>query len=237
MNMRMSVSVVAVVLAICCGAAAESDGSESWDALVHRLRPTAAGSAGDRAWDVRIAGSLPRGDGFQYGLGVDAGVDTWLNENWGYGVAGGLTVLLTGSQELVPGASAVETSLEGSAELLCAGASLLYRRPLGGQDWKIAVDAGLRYAFVSADVQIESSYVDHWGRQQRVVSPIDMGDRLLAVMGVSFGKPWAAYEHWSWSAGVGYCHDLSSQQATWLDRQIATDVSAFLVQGCLVREF
>lgn len=151
----------------------------------------------------------------------------WVTEIVGFAVAGGMqSWTLKDTQYIIDPSHETHPTVTGSASITPLGASLLLRRPVSKDAFRLTAELGLRYLMVSGDAKMAYSYQNMFDQHTYLETDIEFESRMVGVASIELGG--AVCRHAEWFVVGGYQMDIAGGD-NWLFEEIANDFSAAVV--------
>ncbi len=151
----------------------------------------------------------------------------WLTEFFGFAVAGGMqSWTLKDTQYIIDPSHETHPTVTGSASITPLGASLLLRRPVSKDAFRLTAELGLRYLMISSDAVMAYSYQNMFDQHTYLETEIPFDSRMVGVAGLELGG--AIGRHVELFVAGGYQMDMGGGD-NWLFEEIANDFSAVVV--------
>ena len=162
--------------------------------------------------------------------GAEVEVQKWFNGGWG--VAANATAESWNpkpdANPLGSKADLHQPVFQDSALAFGPGVGVLYRQPLGNE-WKLTLDAGVRYTFVDSSILMKYNYNGHNNRVH-VTSPVTIDDRVTGYVGARLSGKFDESDDWDVFLGIGYQFDITRDSPNWLYDDIGNDLGSFVVK-------
>jgi hypothetical protein len=179
--------------------------------------------------DISISGRmlLPADDYWSEAVGGEIQWRHWVTELVGFAVAGGMqSWTLKDAQYIIDPSHETHPTVTGSVSIIPLGASLLLRRPVSKDAFRLTAELGLRYLAVSGDATMAYSYQNMFDQHTYLETDIEFESRMVGVASIELGG--TVCRHAEWFVVGGYQLDMAGGD-NWLFEEIANDFSAAVV--------
>lgn len=147
----------------------------------------------------------------------------WVTEIVGFAVSGGMqSWTLKDTQYVIDPNHETHPTVTGSASIAPFGASLLLRRPVAKDAFRLTAEIGFRYLMISSDAVMAYSYQNMFDQHTYLETAIEFDDRPVGRASIELGG--AMGGHFEWFVAGGYQMDVAGGD-NWLFESIANDFS------------